>query len=198
VIYAHWAIPDLHGIRADEIPGLGFQEVFRCPRCEKISAHPTDLEYGWCGACFCLHPGEAGAMDQPDRRDLAATLQHAPTLVYFGERWDAPVFDDTDARQFPTPVGEPCLLCEEAVVDGDRGFLRVVVRSIGPGMTSTEMLPVHRECDLRNVVGGLDHLQGRCQHTGHCNQLREQAGRSLREDALAVWTWVQEHGVLRQ
>jgi hypothetical protein len=50
----------LHGIRAAELPGLGFQEVFRCPRCEKISAHPADLEHGWCGACRAFTGAKRG------------------------------------------------------------------------------------------------------------------------------------------
>jgi hypothetical protein len=51
----------LHGIQAAELPGLGFQEVFRCPRCEKVSAHPTDLEYGWCSNCKAYTAERRGA-----------------------------------------------------------------------------------------------------------------------------------------
>lgn len=108
-------------------------------------------------------------------------------IIYFGERWDAPLFDAGESRQTPTPVGQPCLHCGEQIADGDLGFMRVVVATVGPSV-----LPAHRECDLRSVLGGLDHVLGRCEHTGHCNELREQAGRTLREDALGVWAWA--HG----
>jgi hypothetical protein len=41
----------LHGIRADELPALGFTQVFVCPRCGAISANPNDVREGYCGAC---------------------------------------------------------------------------------------------------------------------------------------------------
>jgi hypothetical protein len=106
------------------------------------------------------------------------------TVSYFGERWSAPVLDD--ARQVSTPVGQSCLLCAEPVVEGDRGFMRL---AFGDGGASLQ--PVHRECEFRSVVGGLDHVEGRCRYVGHCGELREAAGRSVRQDALAVWEWAE-------
>jgi hypothetical protein len=41
----------LHGVKADELPGLGFAQVFLCPRCGMMSAHPNDIAQGYCGAC---------------------------------------------------------------------------------------------------------------------------------------------------
>jgi hypothetical protein len=111
-------------------------------------------------------------------------------IVYFGERWDAPLFDATEVRQMPAPVGQRCLYCGEDISDGDRGFMRPAMLAGG-----VELLPVHRECELRMVLGGLDHVEGRCQHTGHCNDLRDEAGRTLRQDALAVWDWAQRGNI---
>jgi hypothetical protein len=50
-----WLVPRhyiaLHGVRADELPGLGFEQIFVCPRCGRISRHPVDVAEGYCGAC---------------------------------------------------------------------------------------------------------------------------------------------------
>jgi hypothetical protein len=114
-----------------------------------------------------------------------------PALLYFGERWDAPLFDDVDAVQADLPLGVACSLCAEPVAEGDQGFLRSHV-TMEDGRPVADFRPVHRECELRGVLGGLDHVQGRCQGIGHCNQLREEAGRTVRQDALAVWAWAIE------
>jgi len=106
------------------------------------------------------------------------------TVMYFGERWDAAIFDDGDVRQVPTPVGEPCLYCREEIAEADRGFIQTAFKSLAP-----EQLPIHRECQLRMILGGLDHVEGRCEYIGHCNELQKAAGRTDREDALAVWDW---------
>ena len=112
------------------------------------------------------------------------------SVVYFGERWDAPVFDGVLCRQAPTPVGEKCRGCDEPVISGDQGFIHPLLSNHGHGV-----VPIHRECQLRSFLGGLEHLEGRCEYTGHCHVLRRAAGRSIRDDALAVWDWVQRHGV---
>lgn len=116
-------------------------------------------------------------------------------ILYFGEPWDAPIFGADVSQEVSTPVGEGCRYCTEEIVEGDRGHMQVALMAttrdgehIGARYTS---LPIHRECQLRAVLGGLDHVEGRCEYTGHCNDLREAAGRSLREDALAVWDWAQ-------
>lgn len=107
-------------------------------------------------------------------------------LLYFGDRWDAPLFDDIDATQVDTPVGVKCSLCAETVIDGDCGFLRAHIAADH----AWEYRPQHRECELANVVGALAHVQGRCRYVGHCNELMAAEGRSRREDALAVWAHV--------
>jgi hypothetical protein len=80
----------------------------------------------------------------------------AVTAVFFGERWDAPIVDE--AVQVPTPVGTECLGCGEPVVDGDRGFIRVVLLRSG-----SHTAPVHAECDMLGVMG---HQYGVCSCTG--------------------------------
>jgi hypothetical protein len=51
---------------------------------------------------------------------------------------------------------------------------------------------VHKECMLREVLGPLAHLQGRCSCQGGST---ETPGLTRRQDALAVWDWVAQHGV---
>lgn len=79
-----------------------------------------------------------------------------------------------------------CLLCEEEALPGEHLLPQAHIQGDEA---------VHRECQLRAVLGGIDHLEGRCEYTGHCEKLRAEAGRSYREDALAVWAWVEQHGV---
>lgn len=39
---------------------------------------------------------------------------------WFGEHWGAPICDET--FHVPTPVGAPCLDCEEPIAEGDQGL----------------------------------------------------------------------------
>lgn len=95
----------------------------------------------------------------------------------FGELWDAPVCDD--AIQVVTPIGQPCYWCGELVAAGDRGFLRPTVKA-----EKASLEPIHRECDLRSVVGSMAHQEGRCS----CQGIKETPLEiSLRQEALAVW-----------
>lgn len=103
--------------------------------------------------------------------------------VIFGGLWDASICDN--AIEVPTPVGEACLLCEEVIVEGDRGQMMGVVRS-GPGGEPVGTQEwIHRECALRSVMGSWGHLQGRC----HCYGGTEEdpPGMSKRESAKLVW-----------
>ena len=108
------------------------------------------------------------------------------TTLFFGQRWDAPIVDD--ARPTPTPVGQLCYDCCEPVQDGDRGFLRAVVRIGDDGQPFGSAEPVHAECDLRGVLG---HQVGVCHCTGYdasrvtaklvWQRAGEQRGRPLEE-----------------
>lgn len=62
---------------------------------------------------------------------------------FFGEPWDAPMVDD--GHQVPTPVGEPCLHCGQAIVDGDQGFIMSVQSADGMAVVSQ---PAHWHCWL--------------------------------------------------
>lgn len=69
-------------------------------------------------------------------------------MRYFGERWDAPAFDD--AVQVDRPVGAVCTPCGEPIAEDDSGTFW------GDGK------PVHIECWLRMGVGGPNHLLRKC------------------------------------
>lgn len=77
-------------------------------------------------------------------------------VEYFGERWDVPFLQD--AVQVPAPVGEVCVHCDEPIRDGEQGVIRGYVSLLG--IQTPE--PVHRECDLRMILGGINHLNGDC------------------------------------
>lgn len=73
---------------------------------------------------------------------------------------------------------------------GDRGQMMPCMKV--DGVDGWEILPVHRECEMRMVMGGIDHLDGRCS----CHGGRHADGKShtmtLREEALEVWARITE------
>lgn len=114
---------------------------------------------------------------------------------FFGEKWDAPMADPP-AEQVPTPVGQKCLWCDEPIVEGDRGILTGVVQ-MRNGVTVGNTEPVHMECQLRQVVGGLAHLQQRCLCCSGDGGDPEE-GMTRRDGARASLAYVEEvwrHGV---
>jgi hypothetical protein len=82
----------------------------------------------------------------------------------FGPAWDAPSCEYADL--VATPVGEPCLECEEPILDGDRGMVMPFVGAWSP---------MHLECYMR---GTMSHSFKQCR----CYVPR----RSLREEAKAT------------
>ena len=98
------------------------------------------------------------------------------TAKYFGERWDAPAFDD--ALKMPVPVGQQCSHCQEAIAEEDSGTWY----ANGP--------VVHIECWLRVGLGGINHLAGRCTCHGG-TEPPDPPELSRREAALAVKTYVE-------
>lgn len=82
----------------------------------------------------------------------------------FGEPWDAPVCEG--APRLPTPVGTPCLWCEVPIADGDQGQMQPLLRAD----RTTQMVPYHRECLLRAVVGPPGHLWEECSCHGGPHQ----------------------------
>lgn len=91
------------------------------------------------------------------------------TTIYFGEKWDAPILDE--ALQVALPNGRTCMICEQAIVRGDRGFVRGSVLNYGE-----DTFYVHRECELLGILG---HDYGVCSCTGYDT--------SCRDAALELW-----------
>lgn len=89
----------------------------------------------------------------------------------FGNWGRGPRAVDPDVVFLGTPVGVPCLYCEEPIRPGDVGeFMRCYLEH------GAEITPVHRECLLLHVVG----------HTyGYCN-CSDYQGLTQRQAALAV------------
>jgi hypothetical protein len=102
----------------------------------------------------------------------------------FGEPWDAPCADEGIIVRVSTPVGDPCLWCEEPIRDGDRGFLQSCVHEINPTKWSWE--PIHAECSTRMIVGSIGHLDGQCSCFGGKGE-GDPPGLTKREAALLVW-----------
>lgn len=101
-------------------------------------------------------------------------------MDYFGEPWPSGICDE--GRQVPTPVGFECVLCDEAIQEGDRGSF------LG---TPAGYRPVHRECSLRSVRGGIEHLTAGPHKVGTCY-----IGSTLtyRQSALQAWEWHRANG----
>lgn len=105
---------------------------------------------------------------------------------WFGPPWWSYVCYDEDGKlieemQKPFPTGESCLLCGEEFDEaaGDSGQATVAVTTEG-----ARIAHVHKECQFRNVAGGLAHHEGRCRcHGGSA----ETPGMTLREEAVEVW-----------
>lgn len=104
--------------------------------------------------------------------------------TFFGEAWPSAICGLLEPG--PTPVGEECMFCDEAIVDGDRGSWMQAVSMTDQGPAPC-WHPAHRECQLRSVVGGLAHLAGRCSCQGGPGPTPEEKAMSEREEALAVW-----------
>lgn len=83
--------------------------------------------------------------------------------TFFGERWDAPAFDD--ATEVPTPVGEPCLHCEEPITEGDSGTVQPAI-VMGENGYVSEPRAQHIECYLRSALGSPAHIMGQCSCSG--------------------------------
>lgn len=84
-------------------------------------------------------------------------------------------------------LNDYCLLCGEEVTSTDE-------RAQGAWMDETgQRRKVHRECALRNVLGGIGHIED---HQTWCREMRDpDGGRTYRQSAIEVDAWVREHGV---
>jgi hypothetical protein len=113
---------------------------------------------------------------------------------WFGEPWWSHTCYDEDGHLIGEmrklfPAGEDCLYCAEPFDEaaGDSGQAQ-------PCLTTecTLIRHVHKECLMRQGVGGLAHLEGTCSCQGGTDYAAP--GMTNRQEALAVWAWVQEHG----
>jgi hypothetical protein len=75
--------------------------------------------------------------------------------AWFGKHWGAPICDDTPHAV--TPVGMACGFCDEPIAAGDDG---VLIPSLGGD--GQHRVAFHYECNLRSVIGGVNHQLGIC------------------------------------
>lgn len=110
---------------------------------------------------------------------------------WFGEAWWSYVCYDEDGRLIeemrkPFPAGESCLYCGELFDEaaGDSGTATTAV-TMNEGAPVARLAHVHKECQFRQVAGGLAHHEGRC----HCHggEGTGTPGMTLRQEALEVW-----------
>lgn len=112
---------------------------------------------------------------------------------FFGERWNVPALEE--GVQVPTPVGELCLYCVEAIEEGDQGTITTYVQRGADAHPLVTVVPIHRECQLRQVMGGINCLtrqHSRC--SGGPEPDTDPPGVSRREAAKLVLEWSRAHG----
>lgn len=121
--------------------------------------------------------------------DLTVEVRRA-NWGWFGQPWPSGICYDDDGRLIeemhkPFPAGESCLNCGELFDEGagDNGQALPVLHADA----TVRIEHVHKECLLREVTGSVDCLEGHHRH-------HDATGRTRRQEALAVWAWVQEHG----
>jgi len=95
-------------------------------------------------------------------------------MKFFG-----PVRAHDDVEEVPTPVGEVCADCDEAVAEGDSGFVIPHLEA-----TSSCERAHHRECFLRHIFGSVGHQQGKCYCFGGTEE--DPPGMTKREAARAA------------
>lgn len=103
----------------------------------------------------------------------------------FGDWGRSPRGSDPDSRYAPTPVGVPCMKCEEPIRPGDVGEFMPFY-----GVGVMELLPVHRECLMLSVIG---HTFGVCSCTEYAGtETTREAALELarRVDSSSAVEWI--------
>lgn len=100
-------------------------------------------------------------------------------MRYFGAYHDVPAYEG--AVEVPTPVGQVCIWCQEAIEAGDDGM----VYANGP--------VAHHECMVRQAIGGVNHILGRCICCGGTED-PDPPDMTLRESARAAVKLFHERG----
>lgn len=112
-------------------------------------------------------------------READSQGDEAVIFRYFG-RWRP----DGGGVRFPTPIGVNCSLCKEVIDVGDCGVFALM---------DGKLLPHHRECGFRAVMGGIGHF---LDHQLWCQVIEDpDGGRSYRESALEVWEWIRQQPI---
>lgn len=106
---------------------------------------------------------------------------------WFGEPWWSYACYDETGRLItemrkPFPAGETCLYCDELLDEGAGDSGQACPCYTAEGFSIRH---AHKECLLRNVTGSVACLEGHHRHG---------TGLTWRQEALAAWAWIQEHG----
>ena len=103
-------------------------------------------------------------------------------MAWFGQRWDAPAFED--APEVPVPLGAECPGCGELVDEDDTGItMPYVTEDFG-----VRRCAYHIECHLRSILGSVAHQERRCSCYGGTDH-----DGSSRDDARALLEWLTRH-----
>lgn len=116
---------------------------------------------------------------------MTAAAGQATWVRRFGPAWNPNM---ADIPEVPAPVGEACGWCEEDIEAGQFGLLIPLAEVIEPrvGLGQVRLVPYHYECNLRGVIGPVNHLKGLCPHGGNGTQPCEEPGLTRRQGAIAA------------
>lgn len=94
-----------------------------------------------------------------------------------------------EGTQVDTPVGLQCLFCEETVDEDDYGYIRPYL-----GTDGARHVPIHRECDFRMAMGGVECLKRQRAGTHVVGDHEPDPPElSKREAARASWDFFEEN-----
>ena len=103
-------------------------------------------------------------------------------MMWFGKACGAAY--EADTPHAPTPVDAPCGSCGESIKEQDDGMLVLHADEHGSAHRA-----YHYACHMRGIIGGLNHLAGRCICCGG-SEPPDPPAMSTRDAALAaVQAW---------